>query len=187
MDNKISITNRSFGTVIYNIPEMGIRREFAPKETKKITPEELEALTSQPGGRELIEGYLLVHDAKALEDIVNIQVEPEYWLTEEKIPGWMQTCSNDEFLDALNFAPDGVKSLIKDYAVKLPLNDYNKIGAIKDILGFDVVSAIRINKESQEDIKPIVNTARRSNPNYKDDAETPSAPAAPVRRMSLNK
>ena len=187
MDNKISITNRSFGTVIYNIPEMGIRREFAPKETKKITPEELEALTSQPGGRELIEGYLLVHDAKALEDIVNIQVEPEYWLTEEKIPNWMQTCSNDEFLDALNFAPDGVKSLIKDYAVKLPLNDYNKIGAIKDILGFDVMGAIRLAKESQEDIKPVANTARRSNPNYKDDAETPSAATAPVRRMTLNK
>lgn len=187
MDNKISITNRSFGTVIYNIPEMGIRREFAPKETKKITPEELEALTSQPGGRELIEGYLLVHDAKALEDIVNIQVEPEYWLTEEKIPNWMQTCSNDEFLDALNFAPDGVKSLIKDYAVKLPLNDYNKIGAIKDILGFDVMGAIRLAKESQEGVKPVANTARRSNPNYKDDAETPSAAAAPVRRMSLNK
>ena len=57
MENKIAVTNRSFGTVIYNIPEMGLRREFAPKETKKITPTELEALTSQPGGRELIEGY----------------------------------------------------------------------------------------------------------------------------------
>lgn len=184
--NKISITNRSFGSVIYNIPEMGIRREFAPKETKKITPEELEALTSQPGGRELIEGYLLVQDEKALEEIVNIQVEPEYWLTEEKIPSWMQTCSNDEFIDALNFAPDGVKSLIKEYAVKLPLNDYNKISAIKDILGFDVVSAIRIDKESQENEKPAAATARRSNPNYK-DGESTSASAAPVRRMSLNK
>lgn len=187
MENKISVTNRSFGSVIYNIPEMGVRREFSPKETKKITREELEALTSQPGGRELIEGYLLVHDAKALEEIVNIQVEPEYWLTEEKIPSWMQTCSNDEFLDALNFAPEGVKSLIKDYAVKLPLNDYNKIGAIKDILGFDVVTAIKINKESQEDVKPVANAARRSNPNYKDEAKDSSTTSAPVRRMTLNK
>lgn len=187
MENKISVTNRSFGTVIYNIPEMGVRREFSPKETKKITREELEALTSQPGGRELIEGYLLVHDAKALEEIVNIQVEPEYWLTEEKIPSWMQTCSNDEFLDALNFAPEGVKSLIKDYAVKLPLNDYNKIGAIKDILGFDVMTAIKINKESQEGAKPVTNTARRSNPNYKDEVENSSVSTAPVRRMTLNK
>ena len=46
MENKIAVTNRSFGTVIYNIPEMGLRREFAPKETKKITPAELEALKS---------------------------------------------------------------------------------------------------------------------------------------------
>src|SRR5574344_924419 len=154
MENKIAVTNRSFGTVIYNIPEMGVRREFTPKETKKITPAELEALTSQPGGRELIENCLLVHDAKALEEIVNVQVEPEYWLTEEKIPGWMQSCSDDEFIDALNFAPEGVKSLIKDYAVKLPLNDFNKINAIKDILDFDVMSALKINKMSQEDAKP---------------------------------
>lgn len=187
MENKIAVTNRSFGTVIYSIPEMGLRREFAPKETKKITPAELEALTSQPGGRELIEGYLLVHDAKALEEIVNVQVEPEYWLTEENIPGWMQSCSDDEFIDALNFAPEGVKSLIKDYAVKLPLNDFNKINAIKDILGFDVMSALKINKMSQEDVKPATTAGRRTNPNYKENTETTSAPAAPVRRMTLGK
>ena len=166
---------------------MGLRREFAPKETKRITPAELEALTSQPGGRELIEGYLLVHDAEALEEIVNVHVEPEYWLTEEKIPGWMQSCSDDEFIDALNFAPEGVKSLIKDYAVKLPLNDFNKINAIKDILGFDVMSALKINKMSQEDVKPAATSGRRTNPNYKENTETASAPAVPVRRMTLGK
>lgn len=187
MENKIPVTNRSFGVVIYNIPEMGLRREFAPKETKKITPAELEALTSQPGGRELIEGYLLVQDSKALEDIVNIQVEPEYWLTEEKIPGWMQSCSDDEFIDALNFAPDGVKSLIKDYAVKLPLNDFNKINAIKDILGFDTMSALKINKLSQEDAKPAAPTGRRTNPNYKGNAETTAPAASTTRRVTLGK
>ena len=36
MENKIAVTNRSFGVVIYNIPEMGVRREFTPKETKNI-------------------------------------------------------------------------------------------------------------------------------------------------------
>lgn len=184
MSNKIAVTNRSYGTVIYNIPEMRVRREFTPHETKQITKEELEALTSQPGGRELIEGYLLVHDASALEEIVNIQVEPEYWLTEDKIPSWMNSCSVDEFIDALNFAPEGVKSLIREYAVSLPLNDFNKINAIKDILNFDVMSAINISKQSKENEKPVVNMARRTNPNYKD--ERPAA--APTRRaMTLGK
>lgn len=185
METKVSVTNRSYGVVAYSIPEMNIRREFAPHETKKIPVNEIEALTYQAGGRELIEDYLLVHDSGVLEEVVNIQVEPEYWLTEEKIPNWMQTCSEDEFIDALNFAPDGVKTLIKQYAVSLPLNDYNKIEAIKQILNFDVMGAIRINKESQEEAKPVVNTARRSNPNYKDSDDKP---AAPVRRtVSLGK
>lgn len=182
MDNKISVSNRTMGVVAYSIPEMNVRREFAPHETKKVPVAEIEALTYQPGGRTLIEDYLLVHDASVLEEVVNIQVEPEYWLTDEKIPGWMGSCTEDEFIDALNFAPDGVKTLIKDYAVSLPLNDFNKINAIKNILGFDVMSAININKQSKEIEKATSNSGRRTNPNYKE------ANAAPVRRtLTLGK
>ena len=45
----IKIKNRSNGMVAYTIPELGnrtnVRREFAPKEVKTISFEELEALT----------------------------------------------------------------------------------------------------------------------------------------------
>ena len=35
----VLVKNRSNMQVIYNLPEMGIRREFAPGETKKLTVE----------------------------------------------------------------------------------------------------------------------------------------------------
>jgi len=60
----------------------------------------------------------------------------------------MQTGSLDEFLDCLDFAPEGVKDLIKNLAVDLPLNDVAKREAIFNKLGFNVDNAIRIKKES---------------------------------------
>ena len=43
--NKVAVKNRSNSTVVYSIPEMNIRREYAPGETKKVPKEEIEALT----------------------------------------------------------------------------------------------------------------------------------------------
>jgi hypothetical protein len=39
------IKNRSASMVVYKIPDLGIRREFAPGEIKKIKFNELEALS----------------------------------------------------------------------------------------------------------------------------------------------
>ena len=40
-EKKYQVKNRSAGMVVYNLPELGIRREFAPGEAKKIAYSEL--------------------------------------------------------------------------------------------------------------------------------------------------
>lgn len=170
MENKIvEVTNRSSGKVLYVVPEMGIRREFYPRETKKVNIAEIEAVSSQPGGRELIYHYLLVKDQDALRDSLNVKEEPEYWFTEEKIPSWIVESSLDEFKDALDFAPEGVKELIKQYSVSLPLNDMNKRIAIQEQLGFDVNAAIAHATPDATEEVPQATTSRRrvSTPEYK--------------------
>ena len=52
--------------------------------------------------------------------------------------------SLDQFLDCLDFAPDVIKDMIKDFSVKLPLNDMEKRKAIQEKLGFDVTKAIEV-------------------------------------------
>ena len=153
MDKMCKVTNRSAGRVIYNIPEDHIRREFYNKETKEIALSELEKLAQQPGGRKLIYNYLSIQDADTIGHLVNRPIEPEYWLTEDKIPGWMNTCSLDEFKDALDFAPEGIKDLIKKYAVSLPLNDFAKRQAMFEQLGFNVTKAIENSGEEGESAK----------------------------------
>jgi hypothetical protein len=73
----------------------------------------------------------------------------------------MKTGSLDEFLDCLDFAPEGVKDLIKNLSVELPLNDVAKREAIFNKLGFNVDNAIRIKRESSEPMEEKPVTRRR--------------------------
>lgn len=160
----ISVKNRSAGHVVYKIPETGARRMFAPGEEKKISLQELEQLTWQAGGRELIANYLQLSTSEATDEL-NIKTEPEYWMDEAQVKKLLETGSLDEFLDALDFAPEGVIDLIKDIAVKVRLNDYDKRTALKNKTGFDVTKALaHIDEERAEEEAPVQEVHRRVQP-----------------------
>ena len=142
MEN-VKVKNRGAATVIYTIPEMGVRREFTPGEIKEIPQKELQALSYVPGGEEIITNFLQVTDSAAL-NAMNISVEPEYFYDEEKIKDLLVNGSMDQFLDTLDFAPESVLELIKAYAVSLPLNDSAKREAIKIKLHFDVDNVLKM-------------------------------------------
>lgn len=177
MKEKYDVFNKSAGIVIYNIPEMNVRREFAPREVKHITFKELEALSMIPGGKELIYDYLFINDDEAIHYLINGEIVPEYYLTEDQIPSWMDSCSLDEFKDALDFAPDGTKDLIKKYAVEKPLNDHSKREAIKIQLGFDVTKALE-NMEPDEEEKKAQSAAKIGTTGRRAATTTIKKPAA---------
>ena len=139
----VKVANRNTNRVGYKIPELGVRRQFSPRETKEITFGELESLSYLPGGRKMLKNYLVVKDAEAL-DALGIKVEPEYFYSDEDIKRLLTTASLDEFLDCLDFAPDGVLDTVKTMAVDLPLDNVSKRKAILDKLGFNVTRAIEI-------------------------------------------
>jgi hypothetical protein len=183
MENKnnrmMEVINRSGSTVVYSIPEDNVRREFTPHEKKRISYAELEKLISRPGGMTLITNYLLIQDIEAVKDL-EVPAEPEYFMSEQDVIKLLQEGSIEAFLDALDFAPEGVLELIKDYAVKLPVNDVAKRDAILKKTGFNVTLAIQHNAESKEASEENINapkrrviteaqpqTARRTAPEYK--------------------
>lgn len=164
-----TVTNRSNSTVIYNIPEDNIRREFSPRETKKIKFGELEKLSYRPGGDIIIEEYLIIGPEEALKAL-EVKPEPEYFLTEAELRTFMPQSSMDEFLDMLEYAPEGVLELVKTLAVSLPLTDTEKLEAIRKATGFNASAAIQHNKEENtteaNEEKPV-STGRRTEPKYK--------------------
>ena len=181
------VKNRSASRVHYSVPELGIKsRDFAPGEVKKIKREELEGLSYIPGGINLIRNYLLITNPQAREEFVG-KVEPEYNMTEKEVRELIINGSNDEWLDCLDFAPEGVIDLIKTLAIEIPLTDTVKMEQFKQKKGVDLARQIRAKQEeeaemaaaqAQQDARP----QRRVQP-----AQTTSEPQNPQRRTSGSK
>lgn len=175
-DKMVKVINKFSGTVGYDVPEMGIHRNFYPHEKKEISFGELEKLSFIPGGDVILKDYLEIVDEEAVIALFNEAPEPEYHYSEEDVKKLLTVGSLDQFLDCLDFAPDVIKDMIKDLAVELPLNDMEKRQAIQDKLGFDVTKAIEIkntkfDSETEKISEKEVKIGRRAAP-IKTDAVT---------------
>ena len=171
MEKKMyKVKNRSASTVGYNIPDMNIKRFFNINETKLISFDELQQLSYQMGGKALLREVLQVENADVVSDL-DMKVEPEYWMNEDKIKELiLDVTKQDEFLDCLDFAPEGVIDLIKDLSIKLPMTDLNKIKALKNKTGFDVQLAI-VNTRDENDT-PVETVSKRRVKSEEDKKET---------------
>ena len=176
MDRKkiFNVKNRSASTVVVRVPDLGIRREFAPGESVRMTFEELEKLSYQPGGRELMANFLQIMEDE-VNDELGIHRENEYYMSEAQIAQMLKSGSLEQFKDCLDYAPIGVIDLVKQIAVQLPLTDTVKIRVLKEKTGFDTEKAI-MNAEAEnapeenstkEETKPATATGRRTNTNYR--------------------
>lgn len=145
MNSIVDVTNRDSGVVGYLIPDTGVNRTFAQGETKKIPVEELKQLLYTPGGEYILKELLIVHDKNVLNEILNIETEPEYFYTEAEVRKLLQSGSYDQLADALDFAPDGVIELIKKIAVEEEVPDTRKRDLITEKTGFNINSAIQVN------------------------------------------
>ena len=185
MDKNVicEVKNRSSSILVYNIPDDGIRREFMPGETKRISFGELEKLTFQSGGQSLINNYLLIKEAEAIKEL-NVRPEQEYYLTEPQIVDLIKNGSLDAFLDCLDFAPSGVIELIKDLSIKIPLSDYEKRKALKEKIGFDVDAALKHLEE--ERIEEEMLNGNQNAEKKERRVKTEEASKAPQRRTSGN-
>jgi len=168
-----NVKNRSASVVVYSIPEDNIKRRFTPGETKRLPYEELLHLSYQAGGKELMANFLQIQSVE-LPKSLGIRTEPEYYMNEQQVVDLLKTGSLDQFLDCLDFAPEGVIELVKKFAVDLPLTDFDKRRALKQKTGFDVDAAIG-NATKEEDAKKeerrenpeTVTPGRRTSTNYK--------------------
>jgi hypothetical protein len=188
----ITVTNRNNGSTGYSIPEMnGLRRNFAPAETKKISMEELRKLSYQPGGEYLLKNYLIMFNEEAVAELVGA-VEPEYYYTDADIENLLIKGTLDQLDDCLTFAPVGVVEVVKNMAVKFKLNDMDKRELIFEKTGFNPDNAIKNNKYAEDAEKKEAEAKKvrkAAVPGQESSSETVSVQesAAPQRKASAPK
>lgn len=147
----VKVTNRDNGSVGYSIPDLGnLQRRFEAGETKEVTAEELRKLSYTIGGKVILDEYLLIHNKELVAELLG-EVEPEYYFEENDVKELLETGSLDALKDCLDFAPEGTIELVKKVAVDTELNDIKKREAIQASTGFNVSSAIEVNKETSEE------------------------------------
>lgn len=149
-DTMISVTNRSAGSLSYTLDELRMKRRFTTGETKDIPFLELKTLYNTYAGKSILNEELCINNKEVVK-ILEMEVEPEYYYTEDKIKEIMISGTLNEFLDMIDFAPSGVHTIIKNLAVSLPLNDVTKRDAILEKLNFNVTNAIGIQNSNFDD------------------------------------
>lgn len=170
-NKRIPVTNNSTNSVGYQIPEDGIDRQFSIGETKQIPLDELQKVQYVPGGDYILKNCLTINDKNALS-FLNIEVEPEYFYSKEDIENILLNGTIDEFEDFINFATEGGLDTAKKLAVDLQIPDMRKREMLGDKLGFNVNTAIEINKMMDSEDTPV----EEAKPTRKVAPKTETAP-----------
>lgn len=155
----IKVTNRSDGNVTYTLEELRVRRVFNINETKEIDEAEIEALYQTDGGQRLIKDYLLVQDKEWVHKHWDAPIE--YFWGQPEVKKCLLEDDLELFKETLDYAPAGVIDLIKTLAWRLPITDLNKIGAIREKTGFDVLLAIESMKNPDANTTAAPQPTRR--------------------------
>lgn len=72
-NTEISVLNKYNGTVGYDVPDLGVHRNFFPGERKNITFDELEKLSFAPGGNVILKEYLEIENKDVIDALFNKQ------------------------------------------------------------------------------------------------------------------
>ena len=185
-DNKlIKVRNRNNGSTGYELRDSHVVRKFEAGQTKELTFGELRELSYIPGGEYIIKNLLVIEDAEALQALNLDNVEPEYFYDEAKIRELLFNGTLEEFLDFLDFSPEGGLEIAKQIAVNEEVPDTRKREALSEKTGFNIDAAISLNKqldvEEEEEAKETKKERRVAVKEKKatDTGRRTAAPSAP--------
>ena len=142
-DNTLVIVrNRNAGSTRYML-DNGVSRHFEHNEVKKIPFGELKTLAYTNMVQCILKDCLVIENEEAL--LLNLEVEPEYFYSEEEVKTILLNGTLDQLEDMLNFAPDGIIEIVKKLAVSLEILDIHKRDMISEKTGFSINNAINVN------------------------------------------
>lgn len=158
---KYKVSSKYNGFLTVTMPNTGIRYIWNRiNDSRELTLDQLKEMLNAPGGRSIIENKLIVHDPAAVEAL-ELDVEPEYYYSEKDIEALLTDGTVEQLDDALNFAPNGTKELIAETAVKIKLENRDKIALITKKTGKDINDQIKVEEESQKE-ETSVETGRKA-------------------------
>lgn len=179
-DLEVKVWAIGAGLTAYELREPAVNRVWRPGELKILSFYELYALSNHPGGMVLLRDRLQIRDNK-IREALNLPLDPEYLYTEEDAKNLVLNGTKDQILDALEFGPVGLASMIKHYAVTL-VNTIDKMDFFNTLFSMNI-QEIRLSMEKVDDAPTNTKERRTSTAETKQEApvkrERKSAPLQP--------
>lgn len=147
----VQVQNLVDHIVGYKIEEDNVRRIFQPYEIKKLTAGELRKLNYRHGGNVMLRNFLSVKNKELAREFGVEDDTVEYNWTVKDVDEVLTNGDMDTLLDALDFGPEGIKSMLVDRAVTLKINDMDKRQAIYDKTGYNISKMIEFEELAQQD------------------------------------
>lgn len=164
LTRKVAVKSRSRGKVVYKIDALRISRTWnRPGDIINIPIDELIELKTVRGGKVLLDKYLIIEDEEAKALLYDYELPPEYDYGEVEVDYLLHKGTNEQLMDALDYAPEGVLFMIKSMAIKNKPDTTAKVEAINKKFNIDLMSIIK-NAEIDESVEEEVITPRRSEP-----------------------
>lgn len=167
----IPVRNMVNHKVVYKVPDQNRRIVFEPFQERKIAVSELRALHYTSGGESLLHDFLCVKNAELCEEfnIPKDQIEYDWTLDDIKHILLDSNANIDALKDALDFAPEGIREMIIDYAVSWKIPDTNRRKVITQMTGINIDRQIEFlemtkDEEGQQDDAPSQRRVRAAQP-----------------------
>ena len=155
---KIKITNTTNSRIAINVPELQFKRELmAMGSSVMVDKDLLEELLYDNGFKYMIDSGMVYIDDMSVKQDLGLEpidaVEPTniVVLTDKDRRRYMINLSLQEFKNkVLELSREQVLQLA-DYAITNKLMDFEKVEFLKQVCGKDIITAIKLNQQDQED------------------------------------
>lgn len=151
MENTVMVQNLTSNKVIYIDNDGGVTRriQFAPQQKMELPRTMVDRMSYDQGGSTLLRNFLSVKDDEVRKNIGIPEDQVEYDYTEADVIKCLKENEIDVIADALDFGPLGIKELIAEQAVALPIENRTMMALITEKTGRDIEVMIK-NREQFE-------------------------------------
>ena len=161
-NQQIEVVNMTDHKVGYNLTDENIHRTLQPNEHRKILAGELRKLNYQKGGHILLTDFLSVKNEELAKEFgINTDEQIEYNWTPEDVDRVLNEGTYDELMDAMDFAPEGIKQRLAKRAVELKISDSNKRKIITEKSPYDIDAQIKNVEAATADAAPTTEEPKK--------------------------
>lgn len=148
-EDKVMVRNLTNNDVVYIDNNGGVssRIVFHGQQEMPISKDLLDRMRYDIGGSTLVRDYLSVKDEAFREEIGVPEDQIEYDYKQEDVIKLLKGNNIDAIADALDFGPLGIKEMIVDEAVMLPINNRDLMVLIYEKTGRNIELMIKNQEE----------------------------------------